>query len=158
MLLFIVCHNIPVYDGFIYVLIIVNSFMENATDLFDGMKQNPASTFAHSIEPVWNCIDGCGVRNSPSVRTGLVSACPSAIRAWHCLSLLGMYTSVICFDTVYKSKKTLPGDISLMTYRGHCVLNTLVRCRFSPAFTTGQRYIYCGCATGSVVSESSLSI
>ncbi|CAH1779719.1 unnamed protein product [Owenia fusiformis] len=50
-----------------------------------------------------------------------------------------------------KTGKKLPGDSSIMTYRGHCVLNTLVRCRFSPSFTTGQRYLFTGCATGSVV-------
>lgn len=40
-----------------------------------------------------------------------------------------------------------------MTYRGHSVLQTLVRCHFSPEFTTGQRYIYTGCAAGRVVSK-----
>jgi len=40
-------------------------------------------------------------------------------------------------------------DSSLMTYRGHTVLQTLIRCRFSPAHTTAQRYIYTGCASGS---------
>lgn len=44
--------------------------------------------------------------------------------------------------------QTLAGDSSLMTYRGHRVLHTLIRCKFSPAFSTGQRYIYTGCATG----------
>ncbi|OQR72883.1 DDB1- and CUL4-associated factor 11-like [Tropilaelaps mercedesae] len=44
----------------------------------------------------------------------------------------------------------LPGDVSIMTYRGHTVLQTLIRCRFSPTFTTGQRYIYTGCASGRV--------
>ncbi|XP_028519488.1 DDB1- and CUL4-associated factor 11-like, partial [Exaiptasia diaphana] len=34
--------------------------------------------------------------------------------------------------------KTLPGDSSIMTYRGHVVRNTLIRCYFSPAHTTGQ--------------------
>ena len=48
----------------------------------------------------------------------------------------------------------IDGDTSLMTYRGHSVLHTLIRCRFSPEFTTGQRYIYSGCATGAVVSKS----
>ena len=43
------------------------------------------------------------------------------------------------------------GDLSLMTYRGHRVLETLVRCYFSPAATTGQRYIYTGSQTGDVV-------
>ena len=32
----------------------------------------------------------------------------------------------------------LPGDTSVMSYAGHTVKNTLLRCRFSPAFTTGQ--------------------
>jgi len=52
---------------------------------------------------------------------------------------------------VMAQKKKIPGDSSLMTYRGHCVLNTLVRCRFSPLSCTGQRYIYTGCATGAVI-------
>lgn len=37
-----------------------------------------------------------------------------------------------------------PFDQSLMTYKGHEVLRTLVRCYFSPVFTTGQKYIYTG--------------
>ncbi|KZS11669.1 DDB1- and CUL4-associated factor 11 [Daphnia magna] len=48
------------------------------------------------------------------------------------------------------SKNKIAGDTSLMTYRGHSVLRTLIRCRFSPAFSTGQRYIYSGCAAGKV--------
>uniref|UniRef100_A0A0B6YVT7 Uncharacterized protein n=1 Tax=Arion vulgaris TaxID=1028688 RepID=A0A0B6YVT7_9EUPU len=48
-------------------------------------------------------------------------------------------------------KRALKGDTSVMTYRGHCVLHTLIRCKFSPEASTGQRYIYTGCATGSVV-------
>lgn len=48
-------------------------------------------------------------------------------------------------------KHKLPGDTSLMTYRGHGVLHTLIRCRFSPSFTTGQQYVYSGCSTGKVV-------
>ncbi|KAJ7337061.1 DDB1- and CUL4-associated factor 11 [Desmophyllum pertusum] len=51
--------------------------------------------------------------------------------------------------SVRRSK--LLGDSSLMTYRGHSVLHTLIRCYFSPMHTTGQRYIYSGCSTGSVV-------
>jgi len=38
-----------------------------------------------------------------------------------------------------------------MTYRGHSVLNTLIRCRFSPPDSTNQRFIYTGCAAGRVV-------
>ena len=36
------------------------------------------------------------------------------------------------------SMKKLPGDTSVMTYGGHLVKQTLLRCRFSPMFTTGQ--------------------
>ncbi|XP_019745573.1 DDB1- and CUL4-associated factor 11 isoform X1 [Hippocampus comes] len=45
----------------------------------------------------------------------------------------------------------LAGDTSVMTYRGHGVLHTLIRCRFSPEFSTGQRFIYSGCSTGKIV-------
>ncbi|GFQ07976.1 lec14b homolog [Phtheirospermum japonicum] len=37
-----------------------------------------------------------------------------------------------------------PDDLSLATYKGHTVLRTLIRCYFSPAFSTGQKYIYTG--------------
>jgi WD repeat-containing protein 23 len=47
----------------------------------------------------------------------------------------------------------LDGDTSIMTYRGHTVLQTLIRCHFSPAFSTGQRYIYTGCAAGRIVGK-----
>lgn len=40
-----------------------------------------------------------------------------------------------------------------MTYKGHVVIKTLVRCRFSPLETTGQRYIYTGCGRGRVVGK-----
>ncbi|XP_051970421.1 DDB1- and CUL4-associated factor 11-like [Xyrauchen texanus] len=45
----------------------------------------------------------------------------------------------------------LTGDTSVMTYRGHGVLHTLIRCRFSPEFSTGQKFIYTGCSTGKIV-------
>ena len=48
-------------------------------------------------------------------------------------------------------KKKLVGDCSLMTYYGHSVMRTLIRCRFSPASTTGQQYIYTGDGLGRVV-------
>ena len=51
------------------------------------------------------------------------------------------------------TRSKMVGDTSLMTFRGHAVLHTLIRSRFSPAFTTGQRFIYTGCATGAVVSK-----
>lgn len=47
----------------------------------------------------------------------------------------------------------LEGDTSIMTYRGHSVLQTLIRCHFSPSSITGQRYIYTGCAAGRVISK-----
>jgi hypothetical protein len=37
-----------------------------------------------------------------------------------------------------------------MTYRGHAVLQTLIRCHFSPIETTGGRYIYSGSADGRI--------
>ncbi|MCJ8745750.1 hypothetical protein PDJAM_G00133900 [Pangasius djambal] len=45
----------------------------------------------------------------------------------------------------------LTGDTSVMTYRGHGVLHTLIRCRFSPEFSTGQKFIYSGCSTGKII-------
>lgn len=43
-----------------------------------------------------------------------------------------------------------PDDCSVMTYRGHAVLRTLIRCHFSPSATTGQQYIYSGSADGRI--------
>jgi WD repeat-containing protein 23 len=54
-------------------------------------------------------------------------------------------------SSLNKQKRKLTGDTSLMTYRGHSVLQTLIRCHFSPDITTGQSYIYTGCAQGRVV-------
>lgn len=39
------------------------------------------------------------------------------------------------------------GDASVLTLRGHSVLHTLVRARFSPEHT-GKRFVYTGCARG----------
>ncbi|KAF9486361.1 WD40 repeat-like protein [Pholiota conissans] len=46
--------------------------------------------------------------------------------------------------------KAHPKDCSVMTYRGHSVLRTLIRCHFSPAETTGSQYLYSGSADGRV--------
>ncbi|KDQ63158.1 hypothetical protein JAAARDRAFT_147176 [Jaapia argillacea MUCL 33604] len=43
-----------------------------------------------------------------------------------------------------------PQDCSVMTYRGHAVLKTLIRCHFSPAETTGGQYVYSGSADGRI--------
>lgn len=40
--------------------------------------------------------------------------------------------------------KKHPNDQSVSTFRGHSVLRTLIRCYFSPAYSTGQKYIYSG--------------
>jgi WD40 repeat protein len=40
------------------------------------------------------------------------------------------------------------GDVSLQTYRGHRVMETLIRCRFSPLASTGGAYVYSGSACG----------
>ncbi|CAN1284053.1 LEC14B homolog [Linum perenne] len=37
-----------------------------------------------------------------------------------------------------------PRDMSLATYVGHSVLRTLIRCYFSPEYSTGKKYIYTG--------------
>lgn len=43
-----------------------------------------------------------------------------------------------------------PHDSSLVTYRGHKVLKTLIRCHFSPPGSTNSRYIYSGSQDGKV--------
>ena len=43
-----------------------------------------------------------------------------------------------------------PHDCSLVTFRGHRVLKTLIRCHFSPASSTDQRYIYSGSHDGKI--------
>lgn len=43
-----------------------------------------------------------------------------------------------------------PNDNSLVTFRGHKVLNTLIRCHFSPPSATNSRYVYSGSRDGKV--------
>lgn len=43
-----------------------------------------------------------------------------------------------------------PQDRSLVTFRGHKVLYTLIRCHFSPEISTGGRYVYTGSSDGQV--------
>ena len=43
-----------------------------------------------------------------------------------------------------------PYDCSLVTFRGHRVLKTLIRCHFSPPGSTNSRYVYSGSEDGSV--------
>ncbi|TDH68172.1 hypothetical protein CCR75_003229 [Bremia lactucae] len=50
-----------------------------------------------------------------------------------------------------------PNDRSIMTYRGHVVIETLIRCYFSPLHSTAQKYIYTGSADGRVYVYDSIS-
>jgi DDB1- and CUL4-associated factor 11 len=43
-----------------------------------------------------------------------------------------------------------PNDCSLVTFRGHQVLKTLNRCRFSPPGSTNSRYVYTASSDGKV--------
>jgi WD40 repeat protein len=43
-----------------------------------------------------------------------------------------------------------PNDNSLVTFRGHRVLRTLIRCHFSPPGSTNSRYVYSGSEDGQV--------
>ncbi|KAK5164350.1 uncharacterized protein LTR77_010046 [Saxophila tyrrhenica] len=52
------------------------------------------------------------------------------------------------YDT--ESHTPHPHDCSLVTFRGHRVLKTLIRCHFSPAGSTDGRYIYSGSHDGRV--------
>lgn len=53
-------------------------------------------------------------------------------------------------QNLFSGSRVHKGDQSIMSYRGHQVYQTLIRCYFSPAFTTAQRYIYSGSANGCV--------
>ncbi|EEP75595.1 conserved hypothetical protein [Uncinocarpus reesii 1704] len=43
-----------------------------------------------------------------------------------------------------------PHDCSVVTYRGHSVLRTLIRCHFSPPESTNSRFVYTGSEDGKV--------
>lgn len=43
-----------------------------------------------------------------------------------------------------------PHDCSVVTFRGHSVLKTLIRCHFSPPGSTNNRYVYSGSEDGKV--------
>ncbi|KAL2009074.1 hypothetical protein VTN00DRAFT_7268 [Thermoascus crustaceus] len=43
-----------------------------------------------------------------------------------------------------------PYDCSVVTFRGHSVLKTLIRCHFSPPGSTNSRYVYSGSEDGKV--------
>ncbi|EDQ90658.1 uncharacterized protein MONBRDRAFT_1381, partial [Monosiga brevicollis MX1] len=56
-----------------------------------------------------------------------------------------------------RPQRQLRDDTSLMTYRDHVVARTLIRARFSPEFSTGQKYIYSGSANGCIYVYDSLT-
>lgn len=79
----------------------------------------------------------------------------SSVCIYRCISnLIQFFTN---FITVYTDAISLPDDSSIMTYRGHRVKKTLIRAKFSPQETTGQRYIYTGCGTGRLISMCKLN-
>jgi WD repeat-containing protein 23 len=43
-----------------------------------------------------------------------------------------------------------PNENSLVTFRGHKVLQTLIRCHFSPPISSNSRYVYSGSQDGKV--------
>jgi DDB1- and CUL4-associated factor 11 len=43
-----------------------------------------------------------------------------------------------------------PADCSVVTFRGHSVLKTLIRCHFSPPTSSNSRYVYSGSEDGKV--------
>lgn len=43
-----------------------------------------------------------------------------------------------------------PNDTSVVTFRGHSVLKTLIRCHFSPPTSSNSRYVYSGSEDGKV--------
>ncbi|KAI6241181.1 Transcription initiation factor IIE subunit alpha [Aphelenchoides fujianensis] len=55
-----------------------------------------------------------------------------------------------CPDQTNMRMQRLEGDCSVLTLRGHSVLHTLIRARFSPEHT-GKRFIYTGCGRGNCV-------
>lgn len=65
--------------------------------------------------------------------------------------LRGMFDYRIGVPSRQFLNRTLADDTSIMTYRGHAVAETLIRCKFSPFESTGQRYIYTGSYGGRVI-------
>ncbi|THC99275.1 hypothetical protein EYZ11_001274 [Aspergillus tanneri] len=66
---------------------------------------------------------------------------------------IGRYTSG--FDYRFESYPSNyyephPHDCSVVTFRGHRVLKTLIRCHFSPPGSTNSRYVYTGSEDGKV--------
>ena len=58
---------------------------------------------------------------------------------------------IFCFPHSVRKCDKLASDASVMTYRGHRVLQTAIRCRFSPTVTTGNVRDYLKIFCGSIV-------
>jgi len=58
---------------------------------------------------------------------------------------------------VLNGRNAHPSDMSLMSYRGHKVFQTLIRAYFSPSATTGQKYIYSGSYDGTTYIYDALT-
>lgn len=54
-------------------------------------------------------------------------------------------------------RRRLSEDCSLLTFRGHEVLQTLIRCYYSPLHSTAQRFIYSGSSDGHVLVYDSVT-
>ncbi|KXL50507.1 hypothetical protein M433DRAFT_4183 [Acidomyces richmondensis BFW] len=52
------------------------------------------------------------------------------------------------YDT--ENHRPHPHDCSIVTFRGHRVLKTLIRCHFSPPMSTNGRYVYSGSHDGKI--------
>lgn len=50
----------------------------------------------------------------------------------------------------FKAYNAHPHDCSVVTFRGHRVLKTLIRCHFSPPLSTDSRFVYSGSEDGKV--------
>ena len=54
----------------------------------------------------------------------------------------GLLLNTLCRNNLFpcsvRKCDKLAGDASVMTYKGHRVLQTAIRCRFSPTVTTGN--------------------
>jgi WD repeat-containing protein 23 len=66
---------------------------------------------------------------------------------------LGPYTTNFDYRfTPYDEEEYIrnPNDCSVVTFRGHSVLKTLIRCHFSPSGSSDSRYVYSGSEDGKV--------
>lgn len=76
-------------------------------------------------------------------------------KSWLILFFVVNITDLKILD--YNVTKPVEGDTSIVTFKGHRVQKSLIRAKFSPAASTGQRYCYVGCATGRLISKCQLT-